>query len=137
MSDIVSSIKDAPLPPKRSPQEALASGRVPYEKPTPENSVMLFIDHQVGLMVGVRDFPSLASYKAKAQAAMDRMSRHGAELTSVFALGCELQADWKLPSGDAMFGPFTNELPEYGFVSKNYWNNANQHVVPDPFGTVV
>jgi hypothetical protein len=55
----------------------------------------------------------------------------------VFALGCELQADWKLPSGDAMFGPFTNELPEYGFVSKNYWNNANQHVVPDPFGTVV
>ena len=64
MSDIVSSIKDAPLPPKRSPQEALASGRVPYEKPTPENSVMLFIDHQVGPMVGVRDFPSLASYKA-------------------------------------------------------------------------
>ena len=52
----------------------------------------------------------------------------------MFALGCELQADWKLPSGEAMFGPFTNELP--GFVIQNFWNNANQHVVSDPFGTV-
>src|SRR5437763_942125 len=42
---------------------------------------------------------------------------------------------WKLPSGEAMFGPFTNELPEDGFVIQNFWNNANQHVVSDPFGT--
>jgi hypothetical protein len=55
---------------------------------------------------------------------------------SVFALGCELQADWKLPSGNALLGPFNDELPEYGFVIQNFWNNANQHVVPDPFGTV-
>ncbi len=45
-------------------------------------------------------------------------------------------ADWKLPTGDAMFGPFTNELREYGFVIQNFWNNANQHEVSDPFGTV-
>jgi len=55
---------------------------------------------------------------------------------TVFALGCELQADWKLPSGVAMFDPFTNELPEYGFVIQGFWNNANQHVVKDPFDTV-
>ena len=39
-------------------------------------------------------------------------------------------------------GPFVNpECPsspamEYGFVIQNFWNNANQHVVPDPFGVV-
>jgi hypothetical protein len=64
------------------------------------------------------------------------MARAGAELVTVFALGCELQADWKLPSGNAMFDPCTNELPEYGFVIQGFWNNANQHVVADPFGTV-
>lgn len=31
-----------------------------YDKPTPENAIMLFIDHQIGLMAGVR---SLAEYK--------------------------------------------------------------------------
>jgi len=35
-----------------------------------------------------------------------------------------------------MFDPFTNELPEYGFVIQGFWNNANQHVVKDPFDTV-
>lgn len=35
-----------------------------------------------------------------------------------------------------MFDPFTNELPEYGFVIQGFWNNANQHVVEDLFGTV-
>jgi len=72
----------------------------------------------------------------EAQAAMDRMSRAGAELETVFALGCELQADWKLPSANDMLGPFIQNLPEYGFVLQNFWNNANQHVVPDPFGMV-
>jgi hypothetical protein len=64
------------------------------------------------------------------------MSRTGAELMTVFALGCELQADCKLPSGDVMFVPFTDELPEYGFVVQNFWNNASQHLLLDPFGTV-
>jgi len=89
---------------------------------------------------GYRVFPVIDACGAwnscEAEAAMARMSRAGAELVTVFALGCELQADWKLPSGEAMFGPFTNELPEYGFVIQNFWNNANQHVVSDPFGTV-
>jgi nicotinamidase-related amidase len=246
--DIISPTTSQVLPPKVSPAEAIAVGRVPYDKPTPENSVMLFIDHQIGLMVGVRDFPSLATYKAnviglakmakaldipvlisssnaqwqngdtlpelkeifadqpiyrrtgiincyedpsfraalenllattgrthviisgvtigtccsmptlamrndgypvfpvidacgawntyEADAATSRMARAGAELVTVFALGCELQADWKLPSGNAMLDPFTNELPEYGFVIQGFWNNANQHVVEDPFGMV-
>ena len=89
---------------------------------------------------GYRVFPVIDACGAwnscEAEAAMARMSRAGAELVTVFALGCELQADWKLPSGEAMFGPFTNELPEYGFVIQNFWNSANQHVVSDPFGTV-
>jgi hypothetical protein len=55
---------------------------------------------------------------------------------STFALACELQADWKRPTADAMLAPFTNNLSEYGFVLQNFWNNANQHSVPDPFGMV-
>jgi len=35
-----------------------------YDKPTPQNSIVLFIDHQIGLMAGVRDFTSLAEYKS-------------------------------------------------------------------------
>ncbi len=212
-ADIVSPTSDHVLPLKTSTVDAAAAGRVPYDKPTPQNSVMLLIDHQIGLMVGVRDFTSLAKMakalgiptllsssnaqwqngdtlpelrelfadqpiyrrtgitncyedptfrhafeslladtgrthvilsgvtidtccsmptlamlndgyrvfpvidacgawnSCEAEAAMARMSRAGAELVTVFALGCELQADWKLPSGEAMFGPFTNELP--------------------------
>jgi len=53
---------------------------------------VLLIDHQIGLMAGVRDYGSLA--------------------------------------------PFNHNLSEYGFVLQNFWNNANQHVVPDPFGMV-
>jgi len=247
-ADITSPTTDQVLATKVSPAEARAAGRVGYDKPTPENSVMLFVDHQIGLMVGVRDFPTLATYKAnvvglaqmakaleipvlvsssnaqwqngdtlpelkeifsdepiyrrtgiincyedpsfrkaleellastgrthiiisgvtigtccamptlsmlndgyqvfpvvdacgawdnyEAQAAIARMTRAGAEPVTTFALGCELQADWKLPSGNAMFEPFTNQLPEYGWVVQNFWNNANQRAVPDPFGTV-
>jgi hypothetical protein len=40
------------------------------------------------------------------------------------------------PTADAMFDPFTNALPECGLVIQNFWNNVNQHVVPDPFGMV-
>ncbi len=72
----------------------------------------------------------------EAEAAMFRMSRAGAELMTTFALACELQADWKLPTANDMLAPFNSNLPEYGFVTQNFWNNANQHVVPDPFGMV-
>lgn len=244
--EIVSPITDQILLPKTSADEARRQGRIPYDKPTPENAVMLFIDHQIGLMAGIRDFGSLAEYKSnivglgrvaralkmpvllsssnaqwqngdtlpelkelfaeepiyrrtgiincyedptfrkafealvartgrrhvilsgvtigtccalptlsmlqdgyrvfpvvdacgawnryEAEAAMARMARAGAELVTTFALGCELQADWKLPSANAMLAPFIQNLPEYSFVVQNFWNNANQHVVPDRSG---
>jgi nicotinamidase-related amidase len=246
--DIISPITNQILPPKTSADDARRQGRVPYEKPTPENAIMLFIDHQIGLMAGIRDFPSLAEYKsnvvglariAKAlkipvlisssnaqwqngdtlpeikeifsdqpiyrrtgiincyedatfrkafeelvaksgrryiiisgvtigtcctfptlsmlqdgykvfpvvdasggwnhyetEAAMARMARAGAEPVTTFALGCELQADWKRPTANDMLAPFVQNLSEYGFVLQNFWNNANQHVVPDPFEMV-
>ncbi|WP_223254581.1 isochorismatase family protein [Pectobacterium peruviense] len=247
-TDIVSPITDKVLPYKTSPSDARKAGRVAYDKPTPENSIMLFVDHQVGLMASVRDFQQASGYKNnvialaqmakalnipvlitssnaqwqngdtlpelkeifkdqpiyrrtgiinayedptfrkaledlvaktgrrhiiisgvtlgtcvtlptlamindgyqvypvvdasgawskyEADAAMQRMTAAGAELESVFALGAELQADWKNPTADAMLPPFINGLPEYGWVLQNYWNNANQHTVPDPFKVV-
>src|SRR5689334_16202532 len=63
MNDIVSPITDKALPPKVSPKEARLAGRAGYEKPTPQNTIFLFIDHQIGLMAGVRDFSGLAEYK--------------------------------------------------------------------------
>jgi nicotinamidase-related amidase len=247
-ADVTSPIKDQMLPPKTSAEEARRSGRVPYDKPTPQNAVMLFIDHQIGLMAGIRDFSSLAEYKsnvvglarvAKAlkmpvlisssnaqwqngdtlpdlkeifaeepiyrrtgiinayedpsfrkafealvertkrrhviisgvtigtcctfptlsmlqdgyrvfpvvdacggwnryetEAAMLRMANAGAEPVTTFALACELQADWKLPTSNDMLAPFVQNLSEYGFVLQNFWNNANQHAVADPFGMV-
>jgi nicotinamidase-related amidase len=247
-ADIVSQIEDTALPNQVSLADARSAGRVGHDKPTPENSILLLIDHQIGLMAGVRDFNSLAEYKsnviglariAKAlkmpvlitssnaqwqngdtlpeikeifsdqpiyrrtgiinayedpsfrrafenlvsttgrrhiiiaavtigtccafptlsllndgykvfpvvdacgawnryetEAAMSRMSNAGAELVTTFALACELQADWKRPSANDMLAPFNQNLSEYGFVLQNFWNNANQHVVPDPFGMV-
>ena len=55
---------------------------------------------------------------------------------AISPLGCELQADWKLPTANDMLAPFIQNLPEYGFVLQNFWNNANQHTVPDPFEMV-
>lgn len=69
-------------------------------------------------------------------AAISRMSNSGAELVTTFALACELQADWKKESANAMFEPFTKYLSEYGYVIGNFWNNANQHIVKDPFELV-
>lgn len=247
-ADIVSGLKDTAMPPSTRADDATRAGRKVYDKPTPQNSIMLFIDHQIGLMAGVRDFPSLAEYRSnivglartakalkipvmlsssnaqwqngdtlpelmelfpdapiyrrtgiincyedptfrkafealvqssgrrhviisgvtigtccafptlgmlqdgykvfpvidacgawnayEAQAATLRMANAGAEPVTTFALACELQADWKLPTANDMLAPFVNNLPEYGFVLQNFWNNANQHTVPDPFGMV-
>lgn len=246
--EIVTPIEVGVSAPNTPAAEAEAAGRFVYDKPTPDNSIMLFIDHQIGLMSGVRDFTSLAEYKNnvvalakmakalnvpvllttsnaqwqngdilpelreifpeetiyrrtgiinayedssfrgaledlveqtgrthiivsgvtlgtcvafptlamlqdgyqvfpvvdasgawspyEAQAAMQRMSGAGAQLQTVFALGAELQADWKNESANAMLEPFVENLPEYGFVVQNFWNNANQKVVADPFGLV-
>ncbi len=227
---------------------AAAAGDFVYTPPTPENTIMLFIDHQIGLMAGIRDFASLAEYRNnvvglaeiakaldipvllttsnaqwqngdilpelretfpdqpiyrrtgiinayadpvfrqalldlmaetgrthivisgvtigtcvtfpvlsmlndgfdhvyplvdasgawseyEAEAAMAQMSAAGAELQSVFALGAELQADWRRDTATAMLTPFTNNLPEYGWVLQNFWNNAGPTpAVTDPFG---
>ena len=235
---------------KVTPADARKAGRTAYEKPTPQNSIMLFIDHQIGLMASTRDFAQGSGYKSnvvslakmavaldipvllttsnaqwqngdllpelkalfptqsiirrtgiinayedptfrkaleelvaktgrkhiiisgvtlgtcvafptlsmvndgytvhpvvdasgawskyEADAAMQRMSAAGAQLNTVFALGAELQADWKLPSGMKMLDPFINGLPEYGWVLQNFWNNADstKRAVPDPFGMV-
>ena len=247
-ADIVSPITDGVLPPTLSQEQARMAGNFGYAKPTPDNSIVLLIDHQIGLMAGVRDFSALAEYKSnvvglaqvakalaiptlitssnaqwqngdtlpeikdlfadqpiyrrtgiinayedpsfrraledlvattgrrhliiaavtigtccafptlsmlhdgyqvfpvvdacgawshyEAEAAMLRMAHAGAELVTTFALACELQADWKRPTANAMLTPFTQNLSEYGFVLQNFWNNANGHAVPDPFGLV-
>ncbi|SFU66564.1 Nicotinamidase-related amidase [Polaromonas sp. YR568] len=249
-ADIVSPITDKPLSAKTSAADARKAGRAAYEKPTPDNSIMLFIDHQVGLMASTRDFAQAAGYKAnvvslaqmakalkipvllsssnaqwqngdllpelkdtfkdqpiyrrtgiinayedpsfrkaleelvaktgrkhiiisgvtlgtcvtlptlsmindgyvvhpvvdasgawskyEADAAMQRMSTAGAQLNTVFALGAELQADWKLPSANDMLAPFVNGLPEYGWIVQQFWNNADaaNRPVKDPFGLV-
>lgn len=247
-ADIISPITNQPLPDKAPALNAREAGRYGHEKPTPENTIVLLIDHQIGLMAGVRDTTSLAELKSnviglamvtkalnipvlisssnaqwqngdtlseikelfpetpiyrrtgiinayedptfrqaledivsstgrrhiiiagvtigtcctfptlsllndgykvfpvvdacgawnryEADAAMSRMANAGAELVTTFALACELQADWKNESANAMLAPFIQNLPEYGFVLQNFWNNVNGHVVPDPFGTV-
>jgi nicotinamidase-related amidase len=249
-ADIVSPITDKVLANKLSPVDARKSGRTAYEKPTPQNSIMLFIDHQIGLMASTRDFAQASGYKSnvvslakmakaldipvlvttsnaqwqngdllpdlkeifkdqpiyrrtgiinayedpsfrqaieelvkktgrkhiiisgvtlgtcvtfptlsmlndgytvhpvidasgawskyEADAATQRMTAAGAQLNTVFALGAELQADWKLPSGMKMLDPFINGLPEYGWVLQNFWNNADstKRAVKDPFNMV-
>jgi nicotinamidase-related amidase len=247
-ADIFSPTTDAVLPTRVSPKDARAAGRRGYEKPTPQNSIMLLVDHQMGLMLGMRDtqslgqlvsnvvglartakalsiptllttsnaqwqnedtlpelkeiFPDQPIYrrtgiincyedptfrkaieaisestgrrhiiisavtigtcclmptlsmlndgysvypvidacggwsKYEVDAASARMAAAGAELCSTFALACELQADWKLPSGQAIFEPFVRNLPEYGFAVNNFWNRVGGQAVPDPFGMV-
>jgi nicotinamidase-related amidase len=92
------------------------------------------------LQDGYKVFPVVDACGAwnryEAEAAMSRMARAGAELVTTFALACELQADWKLPTANDMLAPFIQNLPEYGFVLQNFWNNANQKVVKDPFEMV-
>jgi nicotinamidase-related amidase len=243
--DIVSPITDSSLPNKVSPEDARAAGRFGHEKPTAENSIILLIDHQIGLLASTRDFASAAEIKSnvlglartakalqipvlitssnaqwqngdtlpeikeifdtepiyrrtgiinayedpsfrrafddlvdrtgrthviiagttigtcctfptlsllndgykvfpvidacgawnhyEAEAATLRMANAGAEPVTTFALACELQADWKRPSANAMLEPFFQNLSEYGWITQNYWNNAGQKTVPDPF----
>lgn len=62
--NIVSPITDHILPPRTSAEDARKAGQFVYDKPTIENSIMLFVDHQIGLMAGVHDFESLSAYKS-------------------------------------------------------------------------
>jgi nicotinamidase-related amidase len=245
--DIVSPITDGSCPDKTAVADARAQGRFGYDKPTIDNSIVLLIDHQIGLMVSTRDtttvvelrsnalglarlakalelptlisssnaqwqngdtipeikelfpdiaiirrtgiinayedptfrsafdtvveetgrrhviiagvtigtcctFPTLsllndgyqvfpvidacgAWNKYEVDAALARMTQAGAEPVTTFALACELQEDWKHKTANAMLEPFFHNLPEYGYVAQNFWNNVGGHAVADPFDT--
>ena len=66
------------------------------------------------LQDGYKVFPAVDACGAwnhyEAEAAMSRMARAGAELVTTFALVCELQADWKLPTANDMLAPFVHNL---------------------------
>jgi nicotinamidase-related amidase len=68
------------------------------------------------LQDGYRVFPVVDACGAwnryEAEAAIARMARAGAEPMTTFALACELQADWKSPTANAMLDPFIQNLPE-------------------------
>lgn len=63
-TNIVSPITAAPLPDKISLAEARAAGRFGHDKPTVDNSIVLLIDHQVGLLASTRDTSSAAELKS-------------------------------------------------------------------------
>ena len=58
-ADIVSPTTDIVLPFRVSAQDARTAERYGYDKPTPDNSIVLLVDHQIGLMAGMRDTSSL------------------------------------------------------------------------------
>jgi hypothetical protein len=62
--DIVSPIADGALPNRVTAAEARTAGRYGHDKPTPDNSILLLIDHQIGLLAGMRDTTSLAELKS-------------------------------------------------------------------------
>ena len=47
-ADIVSPIGDKALPDKIPLADARRAGRAGHDKPTPDNSIALLIDHQIG-----------------------------------------------------------------------------------------
>ncbi|VDR28460.1 Uncharacterised protein [Raoultella terrigena] len=63
-ADIVSPIAHQCLPDNITPQDARDAGRFGHDKPTPENTIVLLVDHQIGLMAGARDVTSLAELKS-------------------------------------------------------------------------
>ena len=60
----ISPITAAPLPDKIPLAEARAAGRFGHDKPTIDNSIVLLIDHQVGLLASTRDTSSAAELKS-------------------------------------------------------------------------
>ena len=61
--ELVTPIDSAVLEAKTPARAAVGAGRYAYDRPTPQNSVLLLVDHQVGLMSGVQDHASLVEYK--------------------------------------------------------------------------
>lgn len=64
VADTVSPTTNKPLPDKVSLQEARAASRVGHDKPTAGNSIVLLIDHQIGLLASCRDTTSAAELKS-------------------------------------------------------------------------
>ena len=62
--DIVSPIEDTPLPNRVPADDARAAGRFGHDKPTIGNSIVLLIDHQIGLMASTRDTSTAAEFKS-------------------------------------------------------------------------
>ncbi|GAB4456027.1 MAG: hypothetical protein OHK0029_13230 [Armatimonadaceae bacterium] len=62
--EIVTPIDAKPIAPVTAVADARKAGGYVYDRPTPENTILLLIDHQLGLMSGIRDFESLSAYKA-------------------------------------------------------------------------
>lgn len=52
--EIISPITDQALPDKLSAEEAARQGHFVHSQPTPENSILLLIDHQIGLIESTR-----------------------------------------------------------------------------------
>lgn len=63
-TSVVSPITVAPLPDKIPLAEARAAGRFGHDKPTVDNSIVLLIDHQEGLLASTRDTSSAAELKS-------------------------------------------------------------------------
>lgn len=60
--EIVTDLQASALPDQLSNEEAKARGNYVHSKPTAENSIILLIDHQIGLLSSVR-VPSLSELK--------------------------------------------------------------------------
>jgi len=63
-ADIVSPTTDRPLPDKTTAADARAQGRFGHDKPTVDNSIVLLIDHQIGLMVSTRDTSTVVELRS-------------------------------------------------------------------------
>ena len=59
-------------------------------------------------------------HRYEVEARMSPMPVAGADLTTTFALACELQADWKLPTANDMLTPFIRDPSEYVFVLQHF-----------------
>lgn len=64
VADVVSPTTDEALPDKVSLTDARAAGRFGHDKPTVDNSIVLLIDHQIGLLASTRDTSSAAELKS-------------------------------------------------------------------------
>ncbi|WP_429976003.1 isochorismatase family protein [Enterococcus sp. DIV0086] len=62
IKEIISDLNAKALPDQLSMDEAKEKGHFVHSKPTPENSIILLIDHQIGLISSVRT-PALAELK--------------------------------------------------------------------------